>query len=363
MHYQELDTPALLIDLDRMEANLNRMASVAKKCSVDLRPHTKTHKCPEIAKMQSDAGAVGITCAKLGEAEVMAEAGLDDILIANEIIGTKKFERLKDLSKKARLCVAVDSIYGAESLNAALEQDGQTLDVVIEINCGQNRAGLLPGKPALDLAQKIGQLKHVNLRGLMTHGGHSYNESSKEGIQKIGQHEGSVMVETAELLRKNGIEVETVSTGSTPTAQYCGSVDGVTEIRPGTYIFYDLTQIDLFACALKDCALFVLATVTSHPAPDRIILDAGKKALTSDPASRSGGKGGYGFLPEKNSLIRRLSEEHGIIESDAEFEIGEKVRIIPNHACVVVNMFDEMYGIRNSQVEKVFTIEGRGRML
>jgi len=363
MQFKELDTPALLINLDCMERNISQMADFARRQGIDLRPHTKTHKCPEIAKMQLNAGAVGITCAKISEAEIMAAGGLKDILIANEIIGAQKFKRLIELAKKVRLCIAVDSEFGVKSLNQALEQAEQTLEVVIEINCGQNRAGVLPGEATLALAKKIADCSRLKLRGLMTHGGHSYNEISKEGIEEVGIREGTVMVESADLLRQNGISVETVSTGSTPTAQYCGSVEGVTEIRPGTYVFYDLTQTELFACSPEDCALSVLATVTSTPAADRVVVDAGKKALTSDPRGRAGQNGGFGFIPEKGVSITKLSEEHGVIQTDSKFAIGEKVRIIPNHACVVVNMFDELHGIRNGQVEKVFRIEGRGKML
>ncbi len=369
MHLQQLDTPALLIDLDRLEANIARMAALAKSHGVNLRPHTKTHKCPEIAKMQIAAGASGITCAKLGEAEAMAAAGIDDILIANEIIGEQKFKRLIELSTKAKVCAAVDSVFGAQSLNAALAQArrggqaGQTLEVVIEINCGQNRAGVLPGEETLQLANNLVQFKQLTLRGLMTHGGHAYNQTSREAIEKIGREEGRVMVETAERLRRNGIPVETVSVGSTPAARYCAAAPGVTEIRPGTYVFYDLTQVDLFACELDDCALAVLATVISCPSKHRAVIDAGKKAFTSDPRGRSGKEGGYGWVVEKEVAITRLSEEHGVIESDARFEIGEKVRILPNHACVVVNQFDEMYGVRTGRVEQVFKIAGRGKML
>lgn len=362
MHVHELDTPALLVDLDRLEANMARMADLARRHSVALRPHTKTHKSPDIARMQLAAGAAGITCAKLGEAEVMAQAGVDDILIANEIIGGPKFERLIALARRVRACVAVDSLPGAEALNDALRRAGQELDVVIEINCGQNRCGVLPGEPALELAQQVAGCDHLRLRGLMTHGGHAYNQTSREAIEEIGRQEGVVMVETAELLRRHGIPVDTVSVGSTPTALYCSAVPGVTEMRPGTYVFYDLTQKDLFACSEDDWALSVLATVVSHPAPDRVVVDAGKKALTSDPRGRTGKAGGYGWIPEKRATVARLSEEHGVIESTGAFEIGEKVRIIPNHACVVVNMFDEMYGIRGTRVERTFEIAARGKM-
>ncbi|MFQ5824138.1 MAG: D-TA family PLP-dependent enzyme [bacterium] len=363
MNFKELDTPVLLVDLERLEANISNMAEFSESQKVNLRPHIKTHKCPEIAKTQLKAGAVGITCAKIGEAEVMAAAGLEDILIANEIIGETKIKRVIELSKQVKLCVAVDSIFGAKSLNNAFEQANRALDVVIEINSGQNRCGVIPGDEALKLAKEIVQLNSLKLRGLMTHAGQAYHESTKEGIEKIGLHEGKVLVKTAELLRQNRIPVEVVSTGSTPTAKYCGSVKGVTEIRPGNYVFYDLTKIELFSCTLQDCALSVLATITSCPAANRVVLDAGKKALTSDPLGRTGVRNkGYGYIPEKNATITRLSEEHGIIETHSIFEIGEKVQIIPNHACVVVNMFDEIYGIRGGQVEKVFKIKARGKM-
>jgi D-serine deaminase-like pyridoxal phosphate-dependent protein len=361
MHHQDIDTPALLIDLDRMQSNISSMTTFANEQGVHLRPHTKTHKCPEIAKMQLEAGAVGITCAKISEAEVMASAGLDDILIANEIIGEPKFKRLFELARKVKLCVAVDSVLGAESLNAALERTDQKLDVVVEINSGQNRCGVLP-EEALGLARAVVERRHLNLRGLMTHGGHAYGGSTEQNIRRIGIEEGLVMVETAQVLRDNDIPVETVSVGSSPTARYCGSVDGVTEIRPGTYIFNDLTQTTLFAADLNDCALTVLTTVTSCPAPNRVVVDAGKKALTSDPYGRKGGGGGFGFIKDRDIHINRLSEEHGVIDTDSRFEIGEKVQIIPNHVCVVVNMFDQMYGIRNGEVETIFKVEGRGRM-
>jgi len=363
MRYTDIDTPALLVDLDRMEANITRMADLAKRHGVNLRPHTKTHKCPDLAKLQVESGATGITCAKIGEAEVMAAAGLDDILIANEIVGEHKLWRLLKLAQKCKLCVAVDSEFGAGTLNQALEQTQQTLDVVIEVNCGQDRCGVLPGGPALKLAKQIAEFSQLRLAGLMSHGGHVYHATTREDVERIGRHEGRVMVETAELLRSNGISIDVVSTGSTAAADSCARVEGVTEIRPGTYIFYDLTQVDLCACALEDCALSVLATVISRPSPRRTVLDAGKKTLTSEPGGRTGNNGAFGFLPAHNCIISRLSEEHAIIESDCEFAIGEKVKIIPNHVCVVVNMFDKMYGIRNGEAERMLNITARGKVV
>lgn len=362
MHFTELDTPALLVDLDRMEHNIARMSDLAARNQVKLRPHTKTHKSPEIAKRQLQSGASGITVAKLGEAETMAHAGITDILIANQVIGEQKYRRLIELSHKATMCIAIDSEVGATTLNTALGQAGQTLEVVIEINSGQDRGGILPGEEALRLAKKISKMEQLKLRGLMTHAGHSYNQTEKGELAAVGAHEGTVMVETAELMLRNGIEVEEISVGSSPAAAYAAAVEGVTEIRPGTYVFGDLTQIDLFACALKDCALSVLATVTSRPSPKRAIVDAGRKALTSDPPSLTGRSKGFGFIPSKNTVVCRLSEEHGVIESESPFEIGEKVTIIPNHVCVVVNMFDEFAGTRDGRVEEMFEISARGKL-
>ncbi len=363
MNIHELDTPALLVDLDKLQANIQDMAALAAQQGVNLRPHTKTHKCPEIARMQLAAGAAGITCAKLGEAEVMARAGIDDILIAYEIVGSQKIQRLIKLGRKIRVMVAVDHFTTARQLNQAFADAGQTLNVLIEVNTGQNRCGVLPGEETLQLAQQISRLKNLNLCGIMTHAGHVYHQTEQEAVAEIGMQEGKLMVETADLLRKHGIAVEVISTGSTPTARYCGSVPGVTEIRPGTYVFYDLTQVNLFACTLENCALSVLSTVISRPAKNRAVLDAGKKALTSETL-RGGAmfKGGYGFILEKKVTLSALSEEHGVVVAEAPFEIGEKVRIIPNHVCPVVNQFDEMYGVRGEVVERIFKIEGRGKM-
>ncbi len=362
MDYSELDTPALLIDLDRMERNISGMADLARRHIVALRPHTKTHKCPDIAKIQIENGAVGITCAKIGEAEVMVRAGVTDIVIANEVIGEQKYRRLLALLDKANVCVAVDSEFGANGLNAALAAANLKIDVMVEVNCGQDRSGVLPGEHTLQIARYVQGLPQLRLRGLLTHGGQAYNKGSIAEIAEVGQHEGQVLVETADLLRKNGIEVSTVSVGSTPTVNYCSSVPGVTEIRPGTYVFNDLTQVELFASKIKDCALSVLATVTSKPAADRVILDTGKKSLTADTAGRLGHAKGFGLIPAKNTVISRLSEEHGVIISETDFTIGEKVRIIPNHACVVVNMFEAMYGVRGQEVERTFTVAGRGKV-
>jgi D-serine deaminase-like pyridoxal phosphate-dependent protein len=359
MHYTDLDTPALLIDLDCMENNIRRMAELTRGHNIALRPHTKTHKCPEIAKIQISQGAHGVACAKIGEAEVMVAAGISDILIANEIIGKAKFARLAQLTQKATICVAVDSEFGALTLDHFLSESGVTVAVMVEVNCGHNRCGVLPGEATLQLAEKIRHLQHLHFRGIMSHGGHIYAASGRAAQAKIVAEEVQHMLDTAELLRRHQIAVTAVSVGSSPgAALYCES-KGITELRPGNYIFSDLSQVNLKACNLADCALSVLATVTSIPAPNRVVLDAGKKALTSDPLA-NGDEDTFGLLVDKNVSISRMSEEHGIITAECNCSIGEKVRIIPNHACVVVNMFDQMYGLRNGRVEHVFKITGRG---
>jgi len=359
MHLKDIDTPALLVDLDRLEDNLVRMKNLAENNNVHLRPHTKTHKSPEIAKMQIEKGANGITCAKISEAEIMAEAGLDDILIANEIIGAIKHRRLIDLAENIKLCVAVDSLFGIQTLAAAFSAAERQIEVVIEINCGQDRCGVAPGPQVLELAVEIQRQRGLQLRGLMSHGGHAYNQNGQAEIEKVGLAESNTIVDLAELLRSNDIEVNTLSVGSSPAAQYCAAVPGITEIRPGTYVFNDRTQVALQACATENCALSVLATVMSKPTASRAVIDAGRKVLTSDMA-RPGEGAGFGWVVEKNSTVTRLSEEHGMIDADAKFEIGEKVNVIPNHVCVVVNMLNKIYGVRNGNVEHIFEVAGRG---
>ncbi len=360
----ELDTPALVVDLDKLERNIERMQKIADEAHVKLRPHTKTHKTPAIAIRQIRAGARGITVAKVGEAEVMERANIIDILIAFPLQGAGKIKRLLDLNERANLRVSLDSFKVASDLSEAAIARRQRLKVFVEVDPGYHRVGVLPGEPVCELVREIVRLKGIEFVGLFTHAGHAYGASSRDEVAAIGEQEGRCVVESAELLRQNGIAVQEVSVGSTPTAPFVARVPGVTEIRPGNYVFYDASQLALGSCVEEDCALSVIGTVVARH-PDRLILDTGSKSLTADRLAPQLTKG-YGFIKgyKEALLVERLSEEHGtvrIVDGGSLPSIGDKVEIIPNHACATVNLYDRFYGVRGGEVLEEYRIEGRGR--
>jgi len=364
MNYQEIDTPALLIENKIMLGNIEKMQKIANASGVKLRPHTKTHKIPEIAKLQIEHGASGIAVAKLSEAEIMADAGIDDIQIANIIVSEKKIERLLELHGKLKsISCNVDSIESAKAIAEKFDKSETWLDVFIEINSGQNRSGLSEYKDIYNLAKFIQDLPGINLVGLFTHAGHAYAANSQEEIKEIGIKEAELLIEISERLMDERIYIAQISVGSTPTAPYCSKVEGVTEIRPGNYIFHDIIQTKLGACSIDECALSVLATVISIPDSNRVIIDAGAKALSKDKgASEKLSPEGHGYVIGKECIIERLNEEHGIIVHNGEsFSIGEKIRIIPNHSCVVINLFDTATLIENNKVIRQYEIKGRGK--
>ncbi len=359
----EIDTPAILIERGVMQANLRQMQEFAGRHGVKLRPHVKTHKVPELARMQVALGARGIAVAKLSEAEVMAEAGLGDIQIANQIVGPKKIERLFALAQRARVTCAVDSAGGAEAIASYFAERGQSLPVFIEVDCGLRRAGLSDPAAVLQLARLVTRLEGLRLAGLLTHAGHAYGAKGGDEVERIGAHEGRFLVDLAGALRAQGIEVAEVSVGSTPTARFSGRVEGVTEIRPGNYIFNDLNQVALGIVGLERCALSVLASVISVPAPGRAVIDAGSKSLALDQGAHgSEALKGFGHILDKEGQLTRLSEEHGVVEFIGEnFQVGERIRIIPNHACPVMNLLDRAYLVDGPQVAKVLEITARGK--
>lgn len=365
MGYREaLDTPCLVVDEEILQRNIESMAAFARQHGVAVRPHQKTHKTAEIARMQREAGAIGFTCAKLGEAEALAEAGvLDDVLLAYQIVGDQKLRRLVALMDRARVAVAVDGVAGAEALSTACRDAGKTLDVLIEINTGLDRAGTLPGEPALRLAREIVQMPGLRLRGIMTHEGHVARVKDATELEPIAKAAGAAMVATADLLRGNGIAVETVSVGSTPAAWYTPTVPGITEMRPGTYVFNDNSAFRFGRVGVDGCALHILATVISRPAPDRAVIDAGSKTLTMDPPQ---GRIGHGYVVEyPEATIARLSEEHGVLilpPSAQGMRVGERIEIIPNHVCPCVNLQDEMFVVRDGDVVDRWAIIARGKV-
>ena len=363
MRYDELSTPALTIDLETLERNLDRMASSCRKQKVGLRPHTKTHKTPEVARMQLDRGALGLTVAKVGEAEVMAEAGLDDILIAYPILGAEKLRRLAALAGSRRIIVSLDSEVTAQELSKAASEQGSAVGVLVEFDVGFHRCGLEPGPRCVELASKIAALPGLSFRGLMTYFGNIRGgpEERRAGIQVVaGKVERALAA-----FRDAGLEVEIVSGGSTPSAEFADLIAGLTEIRPGTYVYNDLNTFYQGACRLEDCAARVVTTVVSTAVPGRAIIDAGSKTLSSDLLG-AGPKSGYGCVVEAPDVpIIKLNEEHGYLDiarSAHEFYVGEVLTVIPNHVCTCVNMHDEAFTLRNGMVADSWRVAARGKI-
>jgi D-serine deaminase-like pyridoxal phosphate-dependent protein len=357
----DLATPAVVVDLDVLERNVGRMAASARAAGVRLRPHAKTHKCPEIARLQRDAGAWGLALAKVGEAEVFADAGFDDLFLAYPVVGADKGRRLLQLSDRARLAAGVDSVEGARTLAEPFHAAGRTLDVMLKVDVGYGRVGVPPERAA-ELARRVAGLPGLRLRGVFTHAGHGYLAEDKAAVDQIARLEGERLVETAARLRDAGLPPDEVSVGSTPTAAVAMRVPGVTECRPGNYVFHDASQVALGTCSLEDCALTVLATVVSVPAPERAVVDAGSKTLSSDPLRPK--PGGYGRVLGRESRLEKLSEEHGVlaVAPGEAFRVGERVRILPNHACVVANLHEHLIGVSGDQVEAILDVAARGRV-
>jgi D-serine deaminase-like pyridoxal phosphate-dependent protein len=358
---EDLETPAVVIDLDRLERNIQRMAAAARDAGVRLRPHCKTHKIPEIARMQIAAGASGVTLAKTGEAEVFAAASVADIFLAYPTVGADRAKRLLALSDLGRLAVGADSLEGARTLGEVFHAAGRRLDVLVEIDTGLSRTGVLPER-APDLAVRLAELPGIRVRGIFTHAGQAYGGETPAAVAAVGTHEGRSMAAVADAVRAAGVPIEEVSVGSTPSAASAMRVAGVTECRPGTYVFFDASEVSLGVCRLEDCAMTILATVVSVPAGDRAVVDAGSKTLSSDPLRPRAG--GHGFVLGHASRIDRLSEEHGVIrvEPGDAFRVGQRVAILPNHACVVTNLHERVFAVRAGRVEAEWKVAARGRV-
>jgi D-serine deaminase-like pyridoxal phosphate-dependent protein len=357
----DIDTPALVVSETIMQRNISEMAAFARSVGVGLRPHIKTHKTPQIARLQLAAGAFGVTCAKVGEAEVMVnEAGVEDVLLAYPTIGDHKIERLVALLDKARVTVAVDSLEGAQSISKSLAKFDRSLDVFIEVNTGQNRSGVLVGDDTIAFALKIARIPHLNLTGIMTHEGHA-NSAPEDEIEGIALAAGRALVDTAEHIRAHGIELPNISVGSTPAALYTPTVPGVTEMRPGTYVFNDNSIFRFGKLGVGDCAARFVATVVSRPTRDRCTLDTGSKSLAMDPSK---GRQGHGYIVgHPNVVIAKLSEEHGVCEiPDGEpgFEVGDRVEIIPNHICPTVNLMNNLIIVRDGKIVDTWKVGARG---
>src|SRR5512143_2297558 len=348
-----LATPAVVVDLDVLERNIARMAARARDAGVRLRPHAKTHKCPEIARLQRAAGAWGLSVAKVGEAEVFADAGFDDIFVAFPVVGEDKGRRLLSLADRVRIAVGADSVEGARTLARPFRDARRTLDVVLKVDVGYGRVGVLP-ECAVEAAQRIAGVPGLRLRGVFTHAGHGYGGETRAAVEEVARVEGERLAAAADEVRAAGMPVEEVSVGSTPTAARAMRTPGVTECRPGNYVFHDGSQVALGTCGVEDCALTILATVVSVPAADRAVVDAGSKTLSSDPLRPRAN--GNGLVLGTQTRLVSLTEEHGVarVERGDAFRIGQRVRILPNHACVVSNLHDRLYGVRDGRVETEF---------
>ncbi len=363
MHTDELDTPALLVDLDIMERNLERVAAYARAHQLRLRPHTKTHKSTRLGKRQLALGAVGLTVAKVGEAEVMLGAEPPELLVAYPVIGQRKLERLMRVAAQTRLTVALDSMAAARQLSGAARTAGLRVGVLAEVDVGLGRVGVQPGAEILDLARGIVTLPGLTLEGIAFYPGH---------IKLLDERGVRAVDELAALVRsivddfdRAGLPARIVSGGSTPTLFHSHRIEAMNEIRPGTYIFNDRNTVACGACELADCAASVLTTVVSTARKNGMIVDGGSKTFSSDRLVTTGEATFGHLIGAPGARFFKMNEEHGYIDLRAcerNFAIGDRVRIIPNHVCAAMNLHERVYGIRGDEVIETWDVEGRGKL-
>ena len=365
MTIASLRTPAILIDKAKALRNLDRMQAEANANGIRLRPHAKTHKSPLVAQWQIERGAVGICCAKLGEAEVFANHGIADIRIPYPL-NPANADRLVALSNRTRLSFIVDHPAVAKQWSEALVRRAKRIDVLVKIDVGFHRCGIDPAaNDAVAMIKMVASLPGLRLQGLLSHAGHAYHAHSEDEMKSMAEAEARTMRDLAERCRKAGVTIDEISAGATPPARYSIKQKDFTEYRPGNYVYFDRTQVALGAASEDDCALTVLATVVSKPAPDRIIFDSGSKTLTNDGARGFAPAAGFGVVVDHpNLLIERLSEEHATVkvtDGKTTLEPGDRVRIIPNHSCVVSNLVDQAWLVDGESVEAL-PIAARGRI-
>jgi D-serine deaminase-like pyridoxal phosphate-dependent protein len=356
-----LDTPSMIVDLTLMERNIARLMQRLRGKQVRVRPHLKTVKSPELARKLLAAGAVGGCVAKVSEAEVMAREGVDDLLITTEIVGRPKLQRLVALVREhPRIKVVVDSLIGAQALSEAMQAARLEIDVLIDLNVGQNRCGVMPGEEALTLAQHLRELASIRLVGVQGYEGHlQHIHNVEERVQRC-QQAMRLLTETAGQLRAEGFAIEVVTTGGTGTAEICADCEGVTEVQPGSFIFMDTDYRNAIGPIYAN-ALTILATVISRPAPTRAVVDAGLKSLSTDSG-----------MPEPEGLVgveyRPGGDEHGILTwADGQvgmvhLEVGDRVKLIPSHIDTTINLHDYYYAQRNGELEAIWPVATRGKV-
>ncbi|MGG4032521.1 alanine racemase [Paenibacillus cisolokensis] len=360
-----LETPCIVIDREVMSRNIRRMAGMAAANGVELRPHIKTHKIPEFAVEQRKAGSKGITVAKVSEAEVMAEQGIDDIFIAYPIVVPSKIDRVIALAKQNRISVGVDNVEGARALSKKAEEANLRLQVRLEIDTGLKRTGISPDD-VLEVGRAVSQLPGVELNGIFTFKGAVLRGEATTDLEAAGREEGWIMVEAANRLRSAGIDIRHVSVGSSPTAPFAAAVKGVTEIRPGTYIFNDRMLLRMGVCERGDIAAKVRVTVISVPSPFRAVIDGGSKTFATDvqPGKPPLFMEGFGeIVGHPDAVLERMNEEHGIIVSTAPhgLNIGDTLDIIPNHICSTVNLHNAVWLKEDGQWRQIL-VSARGML-
>lgn len=354
-----LETPVPLVDLDRMEGNLQRMADYTSRHGLALRPHIKTHKTPWIGARQVALGAVGLTCATPREAEEMSAAA-NDLLVAYPPIGDARLRRLMSLPASLRLTIALDSAIAARQLGDAARAASRKVGVYVELDLGMRRVGVASAGDAIEIARIVELDPSLEFRGLAFYPGHIRSGVGQQDEAIARVRDDVSAARTA--FERAGINLPVISGGSTPTA-WRAHETGATEVRPGTYVFNDRTTATVGACGWEDCAVTVLATVVSTAVPGQAVIDAGSKALGREPL-RSDGDGFGSLLDRPDVIVKGLSEEHGLLDlsrTDWRPSVGDQVRVVPNHVCIVVHLNDQLLGIRGDVVERSWAVAARGR--
>ncbi len=364
----EVATPSLVIDLDRMDRNIATWQEIATRNGKRFRPHVKTHKIPEIALQQQAAGACGIAAAKPAELEPFVEAGCRDVVLAYPTVGTDKWQRLARLAREAKVTVNVDSELGVRGLSAAATAAGVTVQVQIEIDTGLNRCGLDLADHAgiRSFATLIGTLPGLELEGVTTHRGKFNERLAAMTNEQAGREEGELLVEVAERLRADGFSIREVTAGGTISGRGVAEVAGITELRAGTYVFNDAMQVEFGAAGEHEVAAFILTTVVSTRRPGWATVDGGSKTFSGDRAvvgTQIGKPAGIAHALDIDATVMRITEEHGMLElgEGVSVEPGQKLRFTPFHVCTAVNLCDELVGMRNGIVEKVWPVLARGK--
>ena len=361
----DLPTPALLIDVNKAKENIRMMQDRADSLGLKLRPHIKTHRMPYFAKMQVETGATGIACAKIGEAEIMADAGITDIFIANEVIGIDKYERLRDLHRRVHVRIGIDNTIQLAQMEQVFAEEEKPLEVLIEYEVGEVRTGIVEDEQLVDLVEAIKKCKHVVLKGIFSHEGHTYKADNVEDCINKARIAYERTIRAANMIRDLGVEIDTVSIGATPSIMNGAYLEGITELRLGTYVFFDVGQSKAIG-DFSHCAATVLASVISKPHGVRVVMDSGAKALVSQ--NRPTGicaTAGFGSIKGAEHItIDNLFDEHAVI-NNAEFrdmvEVGDKVEVIPSHICPTVNLYDKAYLVSDGKVIGTLPIECRGK--